>query len=49
LIAGAIPSAVLSDQVRTLDWRERRAQHKGAVSHEELAEIRAKSLTLIGG
>jgi mRNA interferase MazF len=48
LIAGPIPSAVLADQVRTLDWRARRARHKGNVSPAELAEIRAKLRALIG-
>ncbi len=48
LIAGTPPSAVLSDQVKSLDWRIRKAKRKGAVSAEELAEVRAKILALIG-
>jgi mRNA interferase MazF len=48
LIAGTPPSAVLSDQVKSLDWRHRKAMHKGGVSPEELADVRAKVRTLIG-
>src|SRR3984957_12394882 len=32
VIAGASPSAVLADQVESLDWRKRRAKHKGKIS-----------------
>jgi len=46
-IAGAAPSVVLADQVKSLDWRTRKAKRKGAVSLEELAEVRAKILALI--
>jgi len=48
VIAGASPSAVLADQVKSLDWRKRRAKHKGKISAAELAEVRAKIRTLIG-
>jgi mRNA interferase MazF len=48
LIAGASPSAVLADQVRSLDWRKRRVRRKGAISPGELAEVRAKLRALIG-
>ena len=47
LVAGAPPSVVLADQVKNLDWRVRRAKRKGAVSAEELAEVRAKIVALI--
>ena len=47
-IAGSPSSAVLADQVKSLDWRERRAARNGVVSAEELAEIRAKVRALIG-
>ena len=47
-IAGAKPSVVLSDQVKSFDWRQRRASKKGKISAEELAEIRAKLQALIG-
>lgn len=48
LIAGAVPSAVLADQVNSLDWRKRRARRKGAVAPHELAEVRAKLRALLG-
>jgi mRNA interferase MazF len=31
-ISGANPSAVLADQVKSLDWRKRRATRKGTIS-----------------
>lgn len=48
VIAGASLSAVLADQVKSLDWRKRRARRKGTVSAAELAEVRAKIRALIG-
>jgi mRNA interferase MazF len=48
LIADAPPSAVLADQVKSLDWRSRKATKKGAVTADELADVRAKILALIG-
>jgi mRNA interferase MazF len=48
LIAGPRRSAVLADQIKSLDWRRRRAKQKGAVSPAELAEVRAKIHALIG-
>ena len=48
IIAGDVPSVVLTDQVNSLDWRKRRAQRKGSVSVSELAEIRGKLRALIG-
>lgn len=45
---GSKPSAVLADQVKSLDWRVRRAQFKGKVSRDELAEVRRKAAALIG-
>lgn len=41
-------SAVLSDQVKNLDWRARRASRKGKVSDPELRQIRGKLRALIG-
>jgi mRNA interferase MazF len=41
-------SAVLSDQVRNLDWRARRASRKGKVTELELRQVRAKLRALIG-
>jgi mRNA interferase MazF len=47
-IASPVPSVVLSDQIKSVDWRVRNAKRKGKVSAEELVEIRAKIHTLIG-
>jgi mRNA interferase MazF len=48
VISGENPSAVLADQVKSLDWRKRGARRKGAISADELAEVRAKIRALIG-
>jgi mRNA interferase MazF len=48
LVAGNPPSVVLADQVKSVDWRVRKTKRKGAVSAEELAEVRAKIVALIG-
>jgi len=48
IISGASPSAVLADQVKSLDWRKRRATRKGTISPTELADVRAKIRSLIG-
>jgi len=42
------PCVALSDQIRTLDWRERRAIATAFVTAQELAEIRAKLQALLG-
>ena len=42
------PSAVLSDQVKSLDWRARRTKRKGSVGAETLGEVRAKLRALVG-
>lgn len=48
VISAKPPSAVLADQVKSLDWVARRAKPKGAVTASQLSEIRAKALALIG-
>ena len=48
VVIGPARSAALADQVKSLDWRRRRAKRKGAVSPAELAEVRAKIRALIG-
>lgn len=40
--------AVLSDQVKNLDWRARNATPKGKASVDELDEVRAKISALLG-
>ena len=47
-VKGDRPSVVLADQVKSLDWRSRKALRKGRVSASELAEVRAKIRALIG-
>jgi len=46
-ISGDPVSVILADQVKSLDWRSRRAKRKGTVSPNELAEVRAKIIALI--
>jgi len=46
--AEGVSGAVLSDQVKNLDWRARKAAPKGKASTEELDEVRAKISSLIG-
>jgi mRNA interferase MazF len=48
LVTGTRTNVVLADQVKSLDWRVRKATRKGAISAEELADVRAKILALIG-
>ncbi len=48
VIAGARSGVVLADQVKSLDWRARKATRKGRASAAELSEVRAKALALIG-
>ncbi|WP_257554672.1 endoribonuclease MazF [Sphingobium sp. CFD-2] len=41
------PSVVLADQVKSLDWRARRASKKGKISQAALAEVQAKIRALL--
>lgn len=47
-LAGQPSSVALADQVKSFDWRARKARKKGKASPAELAEIRAKLHPLIG-
>ena len=49
VIDGPQTSAALADQVKSLDWKVRKAKRKGQVTSTELAEVRAKSAALIQG
>lgn len=40
--------AILADQSKNLDWRARKARHKGKVSDDELAETLGKIRALLG-
>lgn len=48
VISQSPPSAVLADQIKSLDWRARRAVRKDAVTAEVLAEVQAKIKALLG-
>ncbi len=48
LIVGKRPGVALADQVKSLDWVERKAKHKGKASSVEMAEVRAKIIALVG-
>jgi mRNA interferase MazF len=48
-MAGSRPSAALADQVKSLDWVERKAKFTRKASATELANIRAKIIALVGG
>ena len=47
-LSGSVASVALADQVKSFDWRIRRATRKGRATTAELAEIRAKLRALIG-
>jgi mRNA interferase MazF len=42
-----IQSAILSDQVKSLDWKIRKAKYKNKVRPEILAEVKAKAKSLL--
>ena len=41
------PSVILADQIKSLDWRARRAAKNGRVSAEVLADVRSKLKSLL--
>jgi len=47
-LSGQPASVALADQVKSFDWRARKAQKKARATAGELAEIRAKLYALIG-
>ncbi len=49
LSGGVVTGVVLSDQVKSVDWRARRADFRGKALPAELAQVRAKILPLITG
>lgn len=49
LLSGDPESVVLSDHIRLIDWKARKAKKKGKVAQNELEEVRAKILPLMGG
>ena len=42
-----VPSAVLSDQVKSLDWNVRKAKKKAVASTSVMAHVRAKIKALL--
>ena len=42
-----VATAVLSDQVKSLDWKVRRARKKGTVSNDVMVNVRAKIKALL--
>jgi mRNA interferase MazF len=48
ILSGSRPSAVLADQVKSLDWVGRKAKFKGKARPAELASVRAKIIALVG-
>ena len=47
-ISGSTASVALADQVKSLDWRVRRAIRKGRATSAELAEARLKARAAMG-
>lgn len=47
-LSGNPTNVVLADQIKSLDWKSRKAKRKGTVSPDELAEVRRKAVALIG-
>lgn len=47
-VKGAVESAILADQIKSVDWQARKAKLKGKISELELSEVRAKAVALIG-
>jgi mRNA interferase MazF len=45
--AGGQPAVVLADQVKSLDWKVRRAKKKGAASATVVHEVRARIKALL--
>ena len=42
-----VQSAILSDQVKSLDWKIRKAKYKNKVSSATLGEVKAKAKSLL--
>ncbi len=45
---GSQPGAILSEQVKSVDWRSRKAVRKSGVTKDVLADVRAKLRALMG-
>jgi len=49
VMGGNRPTAVLADQVKSVDWVVRKAKYKGKSTPAELAGVRTRIIALIGG
>ena len=47
-LSGARSGVALSDQIKSLDWKARKAQFKGRVETQVLAEVQGKLRSLLG-
>jgi len=47
VVARDPPSVILADQVKSVDWRARRATHKGKIAPEALTEAQGKIRALL--
>lgn len=43
-----LSGAVLTDHVKSLDWRARKAKHKGKLSEEAMLDVKSKLKALLG-
>jgi mRNA interferase MazF len=48
VIAADRQTAVLADQIKSLDWQAKGAKKKGSITPDELRMVRAKAAALIG-
>jgi mRNA interferase MazF len=48
IVSTTPPSAILADQVKSLDWRARRTKRKASAKPQVLDEVRKKLQALIG-
>jgi len=47
ITSGSVPGVVLSDHLKNLDWRERKAAYKGKAPAEVLKEVMGKISALL--
>ncbi|MBS0471444.1 MAG: endoribonuclease MazF [Proteobacteria bacterium] len=47
-LKGVPASVALADQIKSFDWRVRKARRKGVVTAAEIAAIRARARALLG-
>ena len=43
----AVTGAILSDQIKSLDWQARKAKYKGKISAEQMLEVKGKIKALL--